>query len=115
MAQRGYTREGDPTDTADALDSLADDLDSIGIDARTLDELRASAELVRSGDGSVNAARVEAEFRRILRQIEQIELQLADNAAVDPVGESGVTRERVSEPAADYYRRLSEQPERLRR
>jgi len=118
-SQRGFTLELDPADAADAadaIDSVIVDLDAAGVDPLALDRLRASAEAVRAGDGSINAARVEAEFRQILRQIEQIELQLTDNAAVDTgVGEEGVARQRVSESAADYYRRLSEQPERLLR
>ena len=76
------------------------------MDADALAELRASAGVVRAGDGSINGARVEAEYRRILRQIEQIELQITDNATSDPIaGESGVSPRRVSESAADYFRR----------
>ena len=105
-----------PGDTADSLESLASDLGALGIDPESLEELRASADIVRSGQNGINDARVEAEYRRVLRQIEQIELRITDNAAMDtPGGGVGTSGQRLSESAADYYRRLSERPERVQR
>ena len=105
-----------PGDTADSLESLASDLGALGIDPESLEELRASADIVRSGRNGINDARVEAEYRRVLRQIERIELRITDNAAVDtPGSDASGSGERLSESAADYYRRLSERPERVQR
>ena len=91
-------------------------LDAAGISAEDLESLRDSAQVLRSGGGEINAARVEAEYRKILRQIEQLEVQIANNASPDTTEVDSLVRQGdVSETAADYYRRLSEQPLRLQR
>jgi len=106
-------RRADPTATADAIDRLVPDLEAVGADADAIEALRAGAQVLRDGDGDINAARVEAEFRRVLREVEQLELGLAGTASpVGGTGEDAATGQAVSERAADYYRRLSELPER---
>ena len=91
-------------------------LDAAGVSEEALQSLRDSAELLRSGGGEINAARVEAEYRNILRQIEQLEVQIANNTSPETDGIDALVRQgEVSDTAADYYRRLSEQPLRLQR
>ena len=97
---------------ADAIERVLPDLEALGADPEALRRLAEGAAALR-GDGAVVDARLDAEFRMVLRQIEQLELQLADNASaetstVDPAGGAG----EVSEAAAEYYRRLSERPSR---
>ncbi len=85
-----------------------------GVSAETLADMRAMAEeLSADGDrgGEENARRIEANVRLLLRQIEQIELQIyREQQAL-----SGVRNERPAtvpegydRRAADYFRRLSE-------
>ncbi len=91
-------------------------LDGLGVNESELESLRQSADLIRNGDGEVNAARVEAEYRLILRQLEQLELQLTNNASLEALASESITRQgETSESAADYFRRLSEQPVRIQR
>jgi hypothetical protein len=95
---------------------LISGLESLGIDQEQLEELRGSGEVLRNGAGAINAARVEAEYQRVLRQVDQLELLLSDNATVSSDGiEAQVRQGEVSGAAAEYYRRLSEQPLRLQR
>ena len=80
--------------------------------------MRESADRLRANDnsGAINAARVEAEFRNILRQIEQMEVQIVNNASPDVDKLDALVRQgEISEAAADYYRRLSEQSQLLQR
>jgi hypothetical protein len=91
-------------------------LDAIGVTETDLDNLRTSRDRLRNGDGQTNAARVEAEYRQILRQLEQLEVQIGNNASVDSVEyETSLRQGETTESAADYFRRLSEQPLRLKR
>ncbi|MFK7996054.1 MAG: hypothetical protein AB8B87_18090 [Granulosicoccus sp.] len=117
--QDGITFERSPeqaVETAEAVDNLVTELDRAGVSEADLEALRGSAQLLRSGGGDINAARVEAEYRNILRQIEQLEVQIINNASPDTDGIEALVRQgTVSETAADYYRRLSEQPLRLQR
>ena len=81
-----------------------------------LEALQQSADLLRRGGGQINAARVEAEYRQILRQLEKLEIEISDNASPEVAGSESLVRQgEVSDAAADYYRRLSEQPLRLQR
>ncbi|MFK8080949.1 MAG: hypothetical protein AB8B97_11745 [Granulosicoccus sp.] len=103
-------------ETAEAVDELVTQLDGAGVSEEDLEALRGSAQLLRSGGGDINSARVEAEYRNILRQIEQLEVQIVNNASPDTDGVEALVRQgTVSDTAADYYRRLSEQPIRLQR
>ena len=106
----------DPAQTADALDDLVPRLDAVGVTQEQLDELSASADSLRQNGGEINAARVEAQYRQILRQLEQLEIQIVNNSAADAVTlDSMVQQGEITDEAADYYRRLSEQPVRLQR
>jgi hypothetical protein len=96
--------------------NLVPQLDAAGVSEEELESLRQSAELLSAGGGDINAARVEAEYRNILRQIEQLEVSILNNASPDSDQiEALVRRGEVSDSAADYFRRLSEQPLRLQR
>jgi hypothetical protein len=78
--------------------------------------LRDSRDRLRTGDGQTNAARVEAEYRQILRQVEQLELQIGNNTSLGSAEyEASIRQGETTESAADYFRRLSEQPLRLKR
>ena len=118
-AQRGLVLEKQPIDaeqTAQAIESLIPNLDAIGIEGDALDGLRESARLFRGGDTGINAERVEAEYQKALRQIEQLELLITNNSDFESsVLEPLVHQSGVPEAAADYYRQLSEQPLRLQR
>ena len=91
-------------------------LEAIGVDRQDIEDLQQSADAIRAGGGSTNAARVDAEFQRLLRQVEQLELMIADSNRSDTVDSEALVKQGpVSDAAADYYRRLSEQPQRLQR
>ena len=92
------------------------DLQELGIPESDLDSLRASTQALRLGNSGINQARLDAEYRNVLRLLEQLELGLADNAS--PGGDAGDTQveaAEVSESAAEYYRQLSETPRRATR
>ncbi|NND92786.1 MAG: hypothetical protein HKN42_18165 [Granulosicoccus sp.] len=102
--------------TAEALDQLLPRLDGIGVSQAELEALQQSADRLRRSGGQLNAARVEAEYQQVLRQIEKLELQISNNASPGMTGSEWAVRQgEVTDAAAEYYRRLSEQPVRLQR
>ena len=95
---------------------MTPDLDALGVNREDIEALQQSAQRLREAQGAVNAARVEAEYRQILKQLEKLEVQIGTNASpvVSGAENQGLPGE-MSESAAEYYRRLSEQPVRLQR
>ncbi len=107
-------REANPagaTDLARALENLVPELEGLGIDQETLADLQISADLFRgAGDNGVNAARIEEEFNRALRNLENLELQISNSFTLESnVIEQLVRNGEISETAAEYFRQLSEQ------
>ncbi|MFK7893762.1 MAG: hypothetical protein AB8B63_23295 [Granulosicoccus sp.] len=106
----------EPTQTAEAIESLVPRLDALGVTEEQLEALLNSAEMLRQSGGEINAARVEAEYRQILRQVEQLEVQILNDSGSQALTQDNLARQiEVTDEAADYYRRLSEQPLRLQR
>jgi hypothetical protein len=98
------------------VENLLPQLDAVGVSAADLEALQQSAERLRQEGGQINAARVEAEYRQILRQIEKLEIEISNNASPQIVGTTRMVQQgEVTDAAAEYYRRLSEQPVRLQR
>lgn len=112
----GESRESQRQETAARLDELLPDLDALGVSPEDMAALQQSAQRLRDGGGQINAARVEAEFRQILKQLEKLEVQLSNNASPTVSGaDNQILPGELTETAAEYYRRLSEQPVRLQR
>jgi len=101
----------DPNETADSIDRLLPDLESLGVDPSSLQELQTAAEIFRgSSSGELNAARIEAEYNRALLSLENLELQIIDALALETQSIDQLVREgEISQSAAEYYKRLSEQ------
>ncbi len=78
---------------------------------QTLQELDALTQQLTLGNDAENARRIEANVRLLLRQLEQLELQIYNDSRDIQVTRS---RQRVADPdgyddqTADYFRRLSE-------
>jgi len=111
--QQGFTRNSeavDPGQAADAIEQLLPDLEALGINPDSLQDLATAAEIFRGGSGEINAARIEAEFNRALLSLENLELQIADALVLESTTIDQMVRQgEISESAAEYFRRLSEQ------
>ena len=96
--------------SADALDNLVPQLDSLGVESTDIESLKAAADILRNAQSGVNLGRIEAEYARVLRSLESLELQLTEaSSQQNTQAEQALRQGEISEAAAEYYRRLSEQ------
>ncbi len=98
-----------PEGVSDALKALESTLGELDVSPELIDKLRQSAdELADVSMGGTNGQRVEQAYRKLSRQLEQIELGLAGTDSTNGSAASRTERADVNDSAADYYRRLGQ-------
>ena len=101
-------------DTAEALEQLLPDLQDLSVAEATLEELVATADRLRRLGGldpnGVNAGRIESEYQKALRLLEQIEIAVSSSSNASQTNRSALSggSSDYRKEVADYYRDLSE-------
>ena len=84
-------------------------MSELGFSAEDLGDLEESIDRLRQSDQGINAQRIEEQFLLTLQQVELLELALQSEGTRESSSNGLGNGRSISETAADYFRRLSEQ------